>query len=281
MLVIKNSDGALQAQLAAAHTTAAGKLQASWRQITPATPNYTPDSFYGDTNGATAVTMAAQPATGTYLVADYIGYYNADTANQTLTVLVGTNVLFKAVLAPGERVEYVDGKGWAVYMNNGAQKVSATNGASPVSSELNVAVLASDVTNNNGTANTIQDVTGLSFAVTAGQRYRFRFCIPYTAAATTTGSRWSITGPGSPTELRYRSQYSLTTTSRTSNDGLSTYDAPAASNASSAATGSNLAEIEGFITPSANGTVIARFASEIASSAIVAKAGAFVEWLAL
>lgn len=281
MLVIKNSDGALQAQLAAAHTTAAGKLQASWRQITPATPNYTPDSFYGDTNGATAVTMAAQPATGTYLVADYIGYYNADTANQTLTVLVGTNVLFKAVLAPGERVEYVDGKGWAVYMNNGAQKVSATNGASPVSSELNVAVLASDVTNNNGTANTIQDVTGLSFAVTAGQRYRFRFCIPYTAAATTTGSRWSITGPGSPTELRYRSKYSLTTTSRTFNDGLSTYDAPAASNASSAATGSNLAEIEGFITPSANGTVIARFASEIASSAIVAKAGAFVEWQAL
>ena len=31
--------------------------------------------------------------------------------------------------------------------------------------------------------------------------------------------------------------------------------------------------------PSASGTVIARFASEIASSAITAKAGAFVQWI--
>lgn len=42
------------------------------------------------------------------------------------------------------------------------------------------------------------------------------------------------------------------------------------------ATGSNIAVIEGFITPSANGTVIARFASEITASAIVAKAGSIV-----
>jgi len=59
----------------------------------------------------------------------------------------------------------------------------------------------------------------------------------------------------------------------TFNGGLTSYDLPAASNATSATTAGNIAIVEGFIQPSANGTVIARFASEIASSAIVAKAG--------
>lgn len=131
--------------------------------------------------------------------------------------------------------------------------------------------LASDVTNNNGTPDTLADVTALSFAVLSGHRYRFKFFIVYTAAATTTGSRWSINGP-SITTLHYRSTYSLTATSQTVNEGLAAYNLPAAANASSAATGSNIAIIEGEIQPSADGTVIARFASEVASSAIVAKA---------
>jgi hypothetical protein len=141
-------------------------------------------------------------------------------------------------------------------------------------------VLASDVTNNNGTANTIADVTGLSFAVKSGRTYRFRFQIVYTTAATTTGSRWSVSGPASPTSLAYRSEYSLTTTTRTTNEGQTAYDAPAASNASGAVTGAgNIAIVEGIIKPSADGTLIARFASEIASSAVVAKAGlSFVDW---
>ena len=44
----------------------------------------------------------------------------------------------------------------------------------------------------------------------------------------------------------------------------------------------NVAVIEGTITPSANGTVIARFASEVLSSAITAKAAvSFVEYEAI
>lgn len=43
--------------------------------------------------------------------------------------------------------------------------------------------LAADVVNNNGVANTMQDVTGLSFPVLAGQTYWFRFAINYTAAS--------------------------------------------------------------------------------------------------
>jgi len=138
--------------------------------------------------------------------------------------------------------------------------------------------LQSDVTNANASANTVADVTGLSFPVTAGRTYRFRFLIDYTSAATTTGSRWSINGPSAPTRLSYRSQYSLTTTSDTINTGLDTYDLPAASNATSAATTANVAIVEGYITPSIDGTVAARFASEVTVSAIVAKAGSAVDY---
>jgi hypothetical protein len=141
----------------------------------------------------------------------------------------------------------------------------------------NIIHLSSDVINNNASANTIADVTGLSFSVTAGNTYKFYFMIAYTSAATGTGSRWSINGPAT-TFLYYHSNYSLTTTTVTTNEGLSSYNVPAAANATSAATGSNIAIIEGIIKPSANGTVIARFASEVASSAITAKTGSFAQY---
>lgn len=194
----------------------------------------------------------------------------------TVRVTDGTNNadVFAASLAAGESIQYLDGVGFQVLAATGAVKTSQNQGANATGGAQSSAVLASDVTNNNAVANTIADVTGLSFPVTSGKKYRFRFEIQYTAAATTTGSRWSISGPGGT--MRYSSQYSLTTTSATFNEGLSAHDTPAASNATSAATGANLATIEGFYEASATGTVIARFASEVASSAIVAKAGSVV-----
>ncbi|HZA18917.1 MAG TPA: collagen-like protein [Pseudonocardiaceae bacterium] len=140
-------------------------------------------------------------------------------------------------------------------------------------------VLGADVVNANAVANTLQDVTGLGFPVAAGKRYCFSFTVDYTAAAATTGSRWAINGPAT-TRVSYRSQYTLTATSETVNAGLTAYNLPAASNLSSVAAG-NLAIIEGVIAPSAAGTVVARFASEVASSAITAKAGSYVEFAEL
>ena len=40
----------------------------------------------------------------------------------------------------------------------------------------------------------------------------------------------------------------------------------------------NQAWIEGFVKPSANGTMIVRFATEVNTSAIVCKAGSVLEW---
>lgn len=143
------------------------------------------------------------------------------------------------------------------------------------SSYRTLVTLASDVTNNNATANTLADCTGLSFAVTNGTRYRFYALIRYTAAAATTGSRWTLNGP-TTTELSYKSTYTITATTVTTNFATA-YSIPAASNASSLTAG-NIAIIEGVILPSANGTLVVRFASEVASSAIVCKAGSTLEY---
>lgn len=137
--------------------------------------------------------------------------------------------------------------------------------------------LAADVVNAHATANTIADVTGLSFPVLANALYDFEFQLVYTAAATTTGARFSINGPAF-TFLNYSSEYSLTTTTTTRNALLQAYDLPAAANATSAAVGNNWCVIKGVIQPSAAGNVIARFASEVSASAITVKAGSFVRW---
>lgn len=143
------------------------------------------------------------------------------------------------------------------------------------SSYRTLVTLGADVINNNATANTLADCTGLSFAVTSGTRYRFYALIWYTSAAATTGSRWTLNGP-TVTNLAYTSRYQLTATTNTLNNATA-YSIPAASNATSLTAG-NIAIIEGTILPSANGTVVVRFASEVASSAITCKAGSTLEW---
>jgi len=171
---------------------------------------------------------------------------------------------------------YVSSSGLKTVNSNslvGNGDISVAGGAGPTR-----VFLPNDVINNNAVANTIADVTGLSFPVVANTTYQFKFFIVYNSAATTTGSRWSINGPAA-TFMNYTSNYTLTATSITNNQGLASYNVPAASNASSLTT-NNIAIITGNIRPSANGTVIARFASEVLSSAITAVASgkSYVEY---
>lgn len=228
---------------------------------------------------ATTTDIVASPAASTYRNVQSLVVRNVHASvNNQVTVIHtdGTNAaeVFRATLAPDEVLQFLDGVGFQVLASTGAVKTSQNQGANAISSSSSSAVLASDVTNNNGTANTIADVTGLSFPVTAGKKYRFRFEFQYTAAATTTGSRWAINGPGGT--MRYRSEYSLTSTTKTTNEGLGSHDLPAASNATSAATGANNGTVEGFYEATSTGSVILRFASEVSSSAIVCKAGSVV-----
>lgn len=140
-----------------------------------------------------------------------------------------------------------------------------------------LAILTANVVNNNATANTLLDITALTVPCVSGQLMYFRFFIPYSAAATTTGSRWTLSC-GAVIAMRYTSSWSLTATTKTNNESLGTINLPAAANATSGATTPNFAVIEGFVSLLADGPLVARFASSVASSAITALAGAFVEY---
>lgn len=288
MILLASTSDLLRVVTGAAVTV---DVHASWVDLVTADD---PDSVLPgrqNTLITTATTTTIVPSPGvstTYRTVKTVSIRNRHaTTAVTVTVIHsdGTNVpeLISVSLPAGYTLHYDENNGWEVQDQQGRVLGNEAAGQTFAAvNSLNIAVLAANVTNNNGTANTIADVTGLSFPVTAGETYRFRFVIWYTAAATTTGSRWSINGPAI-TRLGYRSQYSLTATSETVNSGLAAYDLPAASNATSAqAAGSavaNHAIVEGIITAGANGNVIARFASEVASSAITALAGSYVEYV--
>jgi len=138
----------------------------------------------------------------------------------------------------------------------------------------NMVSLTADVASST-TANALKDITDLSFDVIDGVTYRFYAFIPYTSASASTGSRWTINGPAT-TLLYYNSTYTLGANTHTINI-LSAYNAPGTTNTTSLL-GLNIAIIEGVITPSASGTVTVRFASESATVAITAKAGATLDW---
>jgi hypothetical protein len=273
MIILSETTDKLQVVLAGSVTTNQLQCFASWRDRTSST--FVAGRTAINTNNVTDVDLVSSPASSTQRIVDFFTIFNKDTVNATVTVKLDANgveyILFKATLATGEALTYQEGVGFMVFANSGAAKHSINQGNNTIGSALTAVVLGNDVINNNATLNTMQDVTGLSFTVIAGSTYYFRFIISYTAALSTTGSRWAINGPAF-TRMSYMSEYTLTTTTSTRNAMVQAYDSPAASNASSVVA-QNHARIEGIITPSNNGTVIARFASEIANSAITAKAG--------
>jgi hypothetical protein len=137
-------------------------------------------------------------------------------------------------------------------------------------------VLTSGVSNNDA-AGGWADVTGLSFPVISGNYYRFKFFVIYAVNNVTTGTRWSINGPTN-TVLGYRATYAGTTVANITTNNAVAYDNGTAS-ASSPFTSGNTAIIEGIIRPSANGTVIARFAPEISAGvSVAALLGSYVEY---
>jgi len=274
MIILSVTTDKLEIILAGSISTNQLPCYVSWRDRTSA--SFIAGRTATNSNSANAVDISGSPGSSAQRVIDSITIFNADTVNATVTIRLNVNgttyILFKCTLATGEMLMYQEGTGFYVMSNAGAIKNSTNQGNNTVGQALSAVVLGSDITNNNATLNTMQDVAGLSFTVVAAATYYFYFIIQYTAAIATTGSRWSISGPAAPTMLSYISEYTLTTTTTTRNAVLQGYDLPAASNASSVVA-QNMAIIEGLIKPSADGTVIARFASEISASAIVAKAG--------
>ena len=279
MIILTTTTDALQVKLNGAITTNELPIIAMYRDMSDS--EFTAGRSLNTTNGATDVSFVPAPAASTQRIIDFICITNTDTVSHVVTIKYDANgteyTLKELSLGVGESIEYNNDYGWKVYGNNGAVKTSLNQGTSPANSTLNVVIQPTDVVNNNAVANTIQEVTGLSFPVVAGNRYYFKFVIDFTSAINTTGSRWAVSGP-SLTRLTMVSNYTLAATTQTLNSGVAAYNTPAASSASSLVAG-GLAVLEGFIQCSDDGDVIARFASEIANSAITAKAGSLVQWL--
>jgi hypothetical protein len=277
MLLLASTSDLIRITTSAAVTI---DVHVSWADLNSGT--VTPGRTNTPITTATTTTIVASPASSTYrtVKAIHIRNRHASTACD-ITVLHsdGTNImeLIKVTLNAGDSLRCDENSDFTTTDSYGRIKNRSSTMSEPTINSLNTVVLSGDVVNDDAVANTIADVTGLSFPVVAGETYRFEFIIAYTSAAGGTGSRWSINGPAAPTYLSYRSEYTLSATTVTNNCATA-YDIPAASSATSLAAG-NVATIWGYVVPSSDGTVIARFASEVGGSAITAKAGSTLTWI--
>lgn len=266
-------------------TTANIDVHADWVDLDLTTLATTPGRTNTTISTATTTTVVTSPASGSIrnIKTIHIRNRHASTSNDVTVIHTdGTTAveIQKFVMAAGFTAMKPDGGEWCLTDVSGRELTNQSmNGNAPTVNALNTVVLATDVINNNATANTIADITGLSFSVTAGETYWFRGVIDITTAVTTTGGRISVNGPASPTRLAYSTNWPTTGNTTTPGNGFSAYDLPSSSNASCAQTTGNIALIEGFITPSASGTVTLRLASEVSSSAVTAKAGSVLQWM--
>jgi hypothetical protein len=131
---------------------------------------------------------------------------------------------------------------------------------------INSVVLGSNFSNV-GTAN-YEDVTGLSFPVTANKVYKWRATLGYTNTA---NIQFAIDGPA-VTFNRYRFTTAGTTTSNAVNN-QSAYNLPAGTVAAT----NGVSTADGLIRPSASGTVIIR-ARSASVGGVTVLAGSIVEW---
>jgi hypothetical protein len=181
--------------------------------------------------------------------------FNGKQNNIGLTT-VGTNL---ATLPNPSAVRYL--------RINADNTVSALSVASLKSDlGLGTTILANDFTN--ATSTGYEDVTGLSFAVTAGKVYKWRATIGFTNSA---NIQFSINGPA-VTFNRYRFTTAATSTSSFASN-QTTYNNP---NSTTAAT-SGMSTSDGLIKPSANGTVIIRVRSA-SIGGLTVLAGSIIEW---
>lgn len=280
MIVLSQTTDKIQVKLGATVATSQLQCFVSYRDTT--TTSIVPGRNVEITNNTSPVDLVDPPSSSTQRSVEYISVYNSDTSTATVTLLFNDNgTSYELIVSPlmyGEKLEYQEGFGFRILDRFGSLKNESQYPELNFVSSFSTTVLTNDVVNNNAVANTIADVTGLSFSVTSGKTYYFNFCISYTSAATTTGARFSINGPAA-TYLNYWTRSPNASNSVNTYIGLSSYDLPAAASTSSPSASSSIggiANIEGFLTPSSSGTLIARFASEVAGSAITAKVGSIV-----
>lgn len=165
--------------------------------------------------------------------------------------------------------------------NEISNRISADNALSTAISNLNSNMLSAVaqrkmVVNNQTTVSTsgLANISGLSFAVTNGRTYAFKFYILYTASATTSGLGVSVTTP-SLTRLSAVAEVPSGADPSTSLlvSGQIRASAGRVNAVSTPATTTQMACIDGIITPSADGTLQAQGAPAVTGNNIVFQSG--------
>lgn len=99
----------------------------------------TPGSSSGTTTGATSVQIVAPPAASHQIKITFLSVWNTDTASATVTVrrdVSGTNtVVYRATLAAGEQLVYIDERGFVVYATTGLEKGGASGGGDALTTD--------------------------------------------------------------------------------------------------------------------------------------------------
>lgn len=128
MIILDSTLKSLELKLAGAPATTQPPFVASYVDISQTTFGMTAAAENdGAMNGSTAVTAAAAPSASTTRQLKFLSVFNVDTAAVVLTVQVNNNgtarIVWKATLAIGDTLVYVDGQGFSVFDTNGQVKL--------------------------------------------------------------------------------------------------------------------------------------------------------------
>ena len=189
MIRLDNTTRKLQVVLAGAITTNDLPVLVSWSDKTATA--YNGGSTLVNTNGTTAVDVAAAPAGSTVRDIDFIAIQNADTAAATVTVRYNDNgtlyTLFKATLEVGDQLTYTHGSGlrlidatgalkgfgaWSTPRNlsltgDGTATLTGVDGSANVSTGLTLATVNSNVGSFGATNKTLSATVNAKGLVTA------------------------------------------------------------------------------------------------------------------
>lgn len=129
MIKLDTISRSLQIVLSAAKTTTDMPVVVSYSERTATATTTTEGTQLASSNGTTAVTICAAPASGTIVRSvEHISVKNADTASKTVTINLldtATNYsLITATLAVGDELVYSANAGWSTLDQNGSIKMS-------------------------------------------------------------------------------------------------------------------------------------------------------------
>lgn len=254
---------ALNAKLATTATTAAVNDSANRRYVTDAQLTVIGNTSGTNSGDQTSVTGNAGTATTLQTPRNINGVAFNGSANVTVTAAGSTlsdNV-------PVSKLNSGTSASNTTYWRGDGTWATPAGGSSAVS----YVKLTSDLAADGSTS--LSDATGLSFAVTAGVYYSYKFTVIYQTAATTTGIGLSVNYPAATVASAYATitGFAADGAAAEFTGAITAANDTVLSTAVAAANTAYVAVIEGTLLPSASGTLVVRKRTEIAASNMIVK----------